>query len=110
MMKFKRVVVDFSEINTDDEFHDEMNRVFGFPDFYGNNFNAFVDCLNSLRFPDDGMTSIHLDKDEYLLMKINGMHSLSDDIRYNFLLAVEAVNKGAISFGDEALILLLLVK
>ncbi|UIW20573.1 barstar family protein [Serratia entomophila] len=109
MMKFKQIVTDFSEINIDNDFHDEMNRVFGFPDFYGNNFNAFVDCLNSLRFPDDGMTSLHLDKDEYLLIKINRIHSLPDGIRYNFLLAIEAVNKGAVSFGDGALILLLLV-
>lgn len=109
-MKFKQVFFDFSKINTVDDFHDEMNRFFGFPDFYGNNFNAFVDCLNSLRFPDDGMTSIHLGKNESLLMKINGIHCLSDDIRYNFLLSIETINKGAISFGDDALILLLLVK
>lgn len=42
MMKFKRVVVDFSEINTDDEFHDEMGgMVFGFSDFYRNS-NALL--------------------------------------------------------------------
>ena len=110
MMKFKKLSSDFYKIKIDDDFHDEMKRLFGFPDFYGKNFNAFIDCLSSLRFPEDGMTNIHLDKDEYLLMEIKGIHSLSDEIRHGFLLSIEVINQGAISFGDEALIFLLLIK
>ena len=33
--------------------------MFGFPNFYGNNMNAWIDCLTSLDAPEDGMTKIH---------------------------------------------------
>jgi barstar (barnase inhibitor) len=43
-----------------DSFHDEFHRVFGFPDFYGRNMNAWIDCMTSLDCQEDGMTSIHV--------------------------------------------------
>src|SRR5262245_18506990 len=41
-------------------FHDEFTRVFGFPDSYGRNMNALIDCMTSLDAEQDGMTSIHV--------------------------------------------------
>ena len=40
-------------------FHREFARVFGFPDFYGKNMDAWIDCLTSLDAPEDGMSSVH---------------------------------------------------
>ena len=46
-------------------FHRESRRTFGFPDFYGNNMDAWIDCLSTLRDPDDaGMTGFRLQPDE----------------------------------------------
>jgi hypothetical protein len=40
-------------------FHDVFAEVFGFPDFYGRNMNAWIDCMTSLDEPAAGMTSVH---------------------------------------------------
>jgi RNAse (barnase) inhibitor barstar len=40
-------------------FHDEFNRVFGFPAFYGRNMNAWIDCLSYIDCPNEEMSKIH---------------------------------------------------
>eukprot|EP01037_Dinobryon_pediforme_P018999 gene18999-19344_t len=46
--------------------------VFGFPDFYGCNMNAWVDCLSYLR-DDDGMSRFVLKDKEVLTIEV--LHS-----------------------------------
>lgn len=53
-------------------FHTECATVLGFPAFYGNNMNAWVDCLSYLR-DDDGMSKFVLDNDEVLTIEV--LHS-----------------------------------
>jgi len=106
-VNFKKLSIDLSNIKTGCDFHNKMKELFGFPDFYGMNFNAFNDCLNSLRYPEEGMSRIHLNKDEYLLLEVKGIDSISDDLRYNFLLSIKAINHGSILFDDEPLIYVL---
>ena len=48
-----------------DAFHRESRTVFGFPDFYGCNMSAWIDCLSGLR-DDDGMSRFVLAPDETL--------------------------------------------
>jgi RNAse (barnase) inhibitor barstar len=53
-------------------FHDECRAAFGFPDFYGRNMDAWIDCLGGLR-DDDGMTKFALRDDETLCIEV--LHS-----------------------------------
>lgn len=53
-------------------FHRECRIKFGFPDFYGNNMDAWVDCLSTLR-EGDGMAAFHLGADETLRIEL--LHS-----------------------------------
>ena len=53
------VKIDTRRIRSWDTFHDEFADVFGFPDFYGRNMNAWIDCMTSLDDPDAGMTKVH---------------------------------------------------
>ncbi|EMH4164457.1 barstar family protein [Pluralibacter gergoviae] len=46
-----------SKPEIEDDFHNEMKILFGFHDFYGKNTHALIDCLTSLRYPEDGMVS-----------------------------------------------------
>ena len=46
-------------------FHALSKAAFGFPDFYGNNLDAWIDCLSYLR-DDDAMSSFRLQPDEVL--------------------------------------------
>jgi Barstar (barnase inhibitor) len=50
-------------------FHQESAKLFGFPEFYGQNMNAWIDCLTYLT-DDDGMKSISLGKGENLVLRI----------------------------------------
>ena len=53
------VRIDGSRISDWESFHDVLSEVMGFPEFYGRNMNAWIDCMTSLDEPLDGLTSIH---------------------------------------------------
>ncbi len=53
------VVVDGRMLKDWDSFHQEFARVFGFPEFYGNNMDAWIDCMSWLSDPEDGMSIVH---------------------------------------------------
>src|SRR5262245_31328461 len=59
-----------SETITDwESFHNTCKQVMGFPDFYGNNMNAWIDCLTYLD-EDDGMSRFQLTENEMLQIEI----------------------------------------
>ena len=45
------VDIDCEDIIDEDSFHHAFKEVFGFPDYYGMNFNAWVDCMTYLDEP-----------------------------------------------------------
>jgi len=51
--------IECNNIRDWDSFHREFNRVFYFPEFYGRNMDAWIDCMSSLDCPEDGLTGIH---------------------------------------------------
>ena len=51
--------IECKRIHDWESFHSEFDRVFGFPDFYGENMDAWIDCLSSIDCPEEGMTKIH---------------------------------------------------
>jgi RNAse (barnase) inhibitor barstar len=62
-----------------DSFHEESRRVFGFPEFYGRNMNAWIDCMSSLR-EDDGMTSFVLDPHDLLHVEVPDAEALRERV------------------------------
>lgn len=50
-------------------FHAECQNQLGFPDFYGRNMDAWIDCLSSLRDA-DGMCKFVLGPDETLQIEV----------------------------------------
>ena len=59
------VTLSTAEIRNWETFHDICARDFRFPDFYGRNMNAWIDCLTYVR-EGDGMSRFFLQEDEYL--------------------------------------------
>ena len=57
-------------INDWQSFHEVCQEVFGFPDFYGMNMNAWIDCLTYLDLG-DGMSRFHLAKGETLEIEVS---------------------------------------
>lgn len=83
-------------------FHTESQAKFGFPDFYGRNMDAWVDCLSGVR-DGDGMSSIVLETDETLDIEI--LHSDTFRAKSPHILAVvqdclDAVNERFVEEGQ----------
>ena len=52
-----------------ESFHQYSKEIFGFPDFYGKNMDARIDCLTYIE-ENDGMSKFHLSKDEMLNVEV----------------------------------------
>lgn len=63
------VRLDGREIMSWAGFHAQCKAAFGFPDFYGRNMDAWIDCLSGLR-ADDGMSSFSLGPDDVLEIEV----------------------------------------
>lgn len=98
--------IDFLDVKNLENMHELLMRKFGFPDFYGRNIHALIECLSSLRYPEDGMTSINLKKNEILLLTIKNIAETSRDVIVDFIIAIEAVNQRQIDIGSPISILL----
>lgn len=64
------VRLDTSLISDWDSFHKTCREAFGFPDFYGMNLNAWIDCLTYLD-EGDGMSRFHLASGETLNIEVS---------------------------------------
>ncbi len=53
------VKLDTRRIRDWETFHDVFAELFGFPDFYGRNMDAWIDCMTSLDDPGGGMSTVH---------------------------------------------------
>lgn len=51
------------------DFHRESQAAFGFPEFYGHNMDAWIDCLSTLR-DGDGMSKFTLGPDDVLEIEV----------------------------------------
>ena len=67
--------LDGRKITDRESFHTECQAVFGFPEFYGRNMDAWIDCLSGLR-DDDGMSSFTLGPDDVLLIEVTHTDAL----------------------------------
>lgn len=53
----KTVTINTKNITDNDSFHEEFNRVMGFIDGYGKNFDAWIDSMSDIQDnPETGMT------------------------------------------------------
>ncbi len=52
--KYKVGDLDASNWNTEAAFHADVKRILEFPSYYGENLNAFSDCLSDLEMDEDG--------------------------------------------------------
>jgi Barstar (barnase inhibitor) len=52
-------------------FHETFQRALGFPDFYGRNMDAWIDCMTSVDTPSDGMTTLTVQPGELLVLRMD---------------------------------------
>jgi RNAse (barnase) inhibitor barstar len=66
--------IDCASIHDWPSFHDEFDRVFAFPDSYGRNMDAWIDCMSSLDAPEDQLTGIHCARGRVLTIELGNVH------------------------------------
>lgn len=105
-----KIQLDGSTITDWASFHTACKHAFGFPDFYGNNMNAWIDCLSYLR-DDDGMSTFRLEPDEILEIEVTGATTLRQrvpDILDELAFCVETINDRYADYGEKPALKLLL--
>jgi RNAse (barnase) inhibitor barstar len=84
-------------------FHAECKSVMGFPEFYGNNMDAWIDCMSYLRDA-DGMSKFHLKPNEVLEIVIKdaeAMKAAVPDILEELTYCVAGVNERYDDYGEK---------
>ena len=105
----KTVAIDGGNFQDWEEFHDYFKETFGFPEFYGKNMDAWIDCMTYLDDPESGMSKVTVGKGELIVLQIiNAEHlkQTAPDIYLALLECSSFVNHRRIEVGDEPLIIL----
>ena len=105
------VTLDTTRIHDWHSFHRVCAETFGFPAFYGQNMNAWIDCLTYAR-EGDGMSSFVLGDTEQLLIVLPDFEVFTERvpaISAELLLYVSFVNQRSVEAAEKpALVFLLL--
>jgi Barstar (barnase inhibitor) len=72
------VRIDARRIVDRESFHDVFSAAFGFPDFYGRNMDAWIDCLTGLDSPSDGMTTVHASPGGVVTLQIDNVDDFAE--------------------------------
>jgi RNAse (barnase) inhibitor barstar len=78
MLKTHVVTIDGSKIQDFDTFHRTFKEVFGFPDFYGANMNAWIDCMGDIH-QDTAMSNVLLPGDTALIIEVTNAKHISEN-------------------------------
>jgi len=103
------VEIPVHEIVDRDSFHAVFQFALGFPEFYGRNLDAWIDCMITIDDPSAGMTSVAVEPGALLVMSINGVEDFRDRCpqEYEALIdCVVAVNQDRISEGQPPVLAL----
>ena len=106
----KTVNIDADKIQDWETFHDVFAKELGFPDFYGRNMDAWIDCLTYLD-EDDGMRNISVSPGEMLTLVVCNSMPFKERCPEQYAALVECadfVNYRRIEAGDKAVLKLAL--
>lgn len=100
------VRVDGSQLTDWGSFHDVFSATFGFPDFYGRNLSAWIDCMTALDEPADDLTTIHGSAADPVVVHVDGANSVPVDILEALTDCAAFVNWSRIEAGEAAILAL----
>ena len=108
-MRTVTVVINTAKIGDGDSFHAEFAKMMGFPDSYGRNADAWIDCMSDLGDPDTGMTKFSVAADEICIIEVLFSEDFSrrlPDIFSALVGGTAAVNQRAKAAGRSPLLAL----
>ncbi len=91
-----------------ESFHAESRRAFGFPEFYGNTMDAWVDCMSYLR-DEDGMSKFRLKPNEVLEIVVKDAAKLREqapDVLEELTYCVAGINERYEDYGEKPALVL----
>jgi hypothetical protein len=106
VLNMATVRLDTSSISDWNSFHTTCRETFGFPDFYGRNMDAWIDCLAYLD-EGDGMSRFHLGLGETLNIEITDTEPFKSRVPEIFDALVECtafVNQRYLAAGKSPLL------
>ena len=95
--------VDCRRIKDEESFHEVFAEAFGFPGFYGRNWDAWIDCMTSLDQPEDGMSAYNIPVGSVLTLHLDhfgGMRPTSPAIWQALIDCAALVNYRRIKVGE----------
>jgi len=108
-MTESKVSLDCEKISDWPSFHKEFAKVFGFPNFYGNNMDAWIDCMTYLDDPASGMSAIHCNRGSLLaleLLNVKTFRQRSPELYEAIVEGAAFVNWRRLDVGDPAVLAL----
>jgi hypothetical protein len=98
------VKIDFGKIKDWEIFHEVFAEIMGFPDFYGKNNNAWIDCMSYIDDKEAGMSKIIVDPGENLDIVVSGTEKANEsasEVFSGFMVLVADVNQRFIESGTQ---------
>ena len=106
----KIVSIDCNKITNEESLHSVFSEAFGFPDYYGNNMDAWIDCMSSLD-EESGMSEFKLEKDEALILKLENASKFIKEHNNLYQIIFECssfVNYRRVEQGDKAILAIMI--
>ena len=103
------VRIDTTKIRDWASFHDVFSETFGFPDSYGRNLDAWIDCMTTLDDPAAGMSKIHAPGGGVLTLQLDGVDGFAQRCPELYRAVVDCcafVNWRRIEAGEPAVLAL----
>jgi RNAse (barnase) inhibitor barstar len=103
------VAIDTSLISDWKTFHSVFAAAMSFPSFYGNNMNAWIDCMTYLDDPDAGMSAVTVEPGKCLTLQLDDANEFARRCPEQFaalLDSVAFVNWRRIEEGKSAVLTL----
>lgn len=71
--------IDARRFTSEEATHQALDEAFGFPEFYGRNWDALVDCLTDLDQPSAGMTRVNVFPGQCVLLVLDHVRELTEE-------------------------------
>lgn len=111
-MDVKIIEIPVAKIKDEKSFHKVFAKAFGFPDFYGANGDAWIDCMTYLDDKKAGMTNVHVKKGGQVIIKIKNFLKFKHrclDLCLDMEDWIAFVNYRRIKAGQEPILSLMLI-
>lgn len=102
------IKINCNEIIDWDSFHFYFKKLFGFPDFYGENMDAWIDCMTYIDELDK-MSKVKIEKGSKLTLQLENVSpfKINHPEIYNSLIECSAfLNFRRIDMGEEPVLIL----